>query len=262
MRAWAFETPGDTFDEHEARVSYDNSMHASGMVIIHPLSRDWDVQTVAGMGAAKYMTASSIALQKGEFDKAISKGELALEMIKPLWRPGYAKAMIEAHLANDEPIKALSYLSKWLIHDGESTRLWELAGDAYLAMGEQAQAEGTWLRGTQIRASKTIQSNAEICRKLDQMYQAQGNEAQATIFRAWHQFESGKLQWRDNNIRSAIVLFTQASDVLAEEEQVWFYLAESQRALNDRTSARESYEKCLLLNKHHGRAIVGLSLVN
>jgi len=262
MRAWAYKTPGDTFDEHEARVSYDNSMHASGMVIIHPLSRDWDVETVAGMGAAKHMTVSSIALQNGEFDKAISEGELALEMIEPLWRPGYAKAMIDAHLANDEPVKALSYLSKWLIHDGESTRLWELAGDAYLAMGEQAQAEAAWLRGTQVRASKTIQANAEICRKLEQMYEAQGKESQATIFRAWHQFESGKLQWRDNNIRSAIVLFTQASGVLAEEEQVWFYLAESQRALNDRTSARESYEKCLLLNKHHGRAIVGLSLVN
>jgi tetratricopeptide (TPR) repeat protein len=262
MRAWAYKTPGDTYDEHEARVAYDNSMHASGMVIIHPLSRDWDVETVSSMGAAKHMTASSIALQKGEFEKAISEGELALEMIEPLWRPGYAKAMINAHLANDEPVEALDYLSKWLIHDGESTRLWELVGDAFLALGEQDQAEAAWLRGTRIRASKTIQANAEICRKLDQLYQTQGNEAQATIFRAWHQYESGKLQWRDNNVRSAVVLFTQASDVLAQEEQVWFYLAESQRALNDRTSARESYKKCLLLNKHHGRAIVGLSSVN
>jgi tetratricopeptide (TPR) repeat protein len=170
--------------------------------------------------------------------------------------------MINAHLANDEPVEALGYLSKWLIHDGESTRLWELAGDAFLAMGDQDQAEAAWLRGTRIRASKTVQANAEVCRKLDQLYQTQGNQAQATIFHAWHQYESGKLQWRDNNVRSAIVLFTQASDVLAQEEQVWFYLAESQRALNDRTSARESYEKCLLLNQHHGRAIVGLSLVN
>ena len=262
MRAWAFEMPGDSFDEHEARISYDNSMHASGMVIIHPLSRDWDVETVASMGAAKHMTASSIALQKGDFDTAISEGELALEMIEPLWRPGYAKAMIDAHLANDEPEKALRYLSKWLIHDGESTRLWELVGDAYLAMDAQAQAEAAWLRGTKVRASKTVQANAEICRKLDELYQAQGDEAQAKIFRAWHQFESGKLQWRDNSVRSAVVLFTQASDVLTAEEQIWFYLGEAQRALNDRTSARESYEKCLLLNKLHGRAIVGLSLVN
>jgi tetratricopeptide (TPR) repeat protein len=262
MRAWAYETTGYTYDEHEARVSYDNSMHTSETVIIHPLSRDWDKEMVASMGAGKHFTANSMALQKGEFEKAISEGKLALEMIEPLWRPSYAKAMINTHLANDEPVEALDYLSKWLIHDGESARLWELAGDAFLAMGDQDQAEAAWLRGTRVRASKTIQANAEICRKLDQLYQTQGNQAQATIFHAWHQYESGKLQWRDNNVSSAIVLFTQATDVLVQEEQVWFYLAESQRALNDRTSARESYEKCLLLNPHHGRAIVGLSLVN
>ena len=262
MRAWAYETSGDTYDEHEARVSYDNSMHASGMITIYPLSRDWDEETVASMGSAKHMMASSIALQKGEFEKAITAGELALEMIEPLWRPGYAKPMINAHLANDEPVKALDYVSKWLIHDGESTRLWELAGDTFLAMDDQDKAEAVWLRGTQVRSSKTVQANAEICRKLGQLYQSQGNQEKAKIYIAWHQYESGKLQWRDNNIRSALVSFTQASGVLAQEDQVWFYLAESQRALNDRAAARESYEKCLMLNRHHGRAIVGLSLLN
>ena len=262
MRSWAYEVPGDTYDEYEARVSYDHSMHASGMIIIYPLSRDWDVDAVASMGSAKHMLASSVALQKGEFEKAVNEGVRALEMIDPLWRPGYAEAMIDAHLANDEPVKALGYLSKWLIHDGESTRLWELAGDAFLAMDDEGKAEAAWLRGTRIRASKTFQANAEICHKLVQLYQTQGSQEKVTIYHAWHQYESGKLQWRDNNIREAIVSFTKASDVLVQEEQVWFYLAESQRALNDRASARESYEKCLVLNKHHGRAIVGLALVN
>jgi tetratricopeptide (TPR) repeat protein len=262
MRSWAYETPGDTYDAHEASISYDNSMHTSGMIIIYPLSRDWDEEMVAGMGAAKHLAASSIALQKGEYENAINEGELALEMIAPLWRPGYATPMIDAHLANDEPVKALDYVAKWLIHDGESARLWELAGDAFLAMDDENKAEAAWLRGTRIRASKTFQANAEIYHKLVQLYQAQGNPEKATIYHAWHQYESGKLQWRDNNIREAIVSFTKASVVLAQEEQVWFYLAESQRALNDRTSARAAYEKCLLLNEHHGRAIVGLSLVN
>jgi tetratricopeptide (TPR) repeat protein len=262
MRSWAYETPGDTYDKYEARVSYNNSMHTSGTIIIYPLSRDWDKEMVANMGAAKHLEASSIALQKNEYEKAINEGELALEMITPLWRPAYATPMINSHLANDEPVKALGYLSKWLIHDGESARLWELAGDAFLAMGEQEKAEAVWLRGTRIRASKKFQTNAEICHKLSQLYQTQGNQDKATIYHAWHQYESGTLQWRDNNIREAIVSFTKASDILVQEEQVWFYLAESQRALNDRTSARESYEKCLLLNEHHGRAIVGLSLVN
>ena len=262
MRSWAYETPGDTYDAHEASISYDNSMHTSGMIIIYPLSRDWDEEIVMSMGAAKHLAASSTALQKDEYEKAINEGELALEIITPLWRPGYATPMINTHLANDEPVKALGYVSKWLIHDGESSRLWELAGDAFLAMGEQDKAEAAWLRGTRIRASKTFQANAEICHKLVQLYQAQGDQEKVTIYHAWHQYESGKLQWRDNNIREAIVSFTKASDILVQEEQVWFYLAESQRALNDRTSARESYGKCLLLNEHHGRAIVGLSLVN
>jgi predicted Zn-dependent protease len=262
MRGWAYETTGYTYDEHEARISYDNSMHTSETVIIHPLSRDWDKEMAASMGAGKHFTASSMALQKGEFEKAISEGKLALEMIEPLWRPGYAKAMINTHLANDEPVEALAYVAKWLIHDGESARLWELTGDAFLAIGDQGKAEAAWLRGTRVRASKTVQANAEICRKLGEMYHTQGNQEKATLYRAWHQYETGKLQWRDNNIRDAVVSLKQASDVLVQEEQVWFYLAESQRALNDRSSARESYEKCLLLNKYHGRAIVGLSLVN
>ena len=262
MRSWAYEIPGDTHDEHEANVSYDNSMHTSGMIIIYPLSRDWDEELITKMGAAKHLTASSIALQKEEYEKAINEGELALEMITPLWRPGYATPMINAHLANDEPVKALGYVAKWLIHDGESTRLWELAGDAFLAMGDEDKAEAAWLRGTLIRASKTFQANADICHKLVQLYQAQGNQEKVMIYHAWHQYESGKLQWRDNNIREAIVSFTKASEVLTQEEQVWFYLAESQRALNDRASSRASYGKCLLLNEHHGRAIVGLSLVN
>ena len=46
-----------------------------------------------------------------------------------------------------------------------------------------------------------------------------------------------------------------------EHPNVWFALAEAQRALKDRNAAKQSYEQCLRLDPHHGRAIVGLELV-
>jgi len=257
MRSWAFEILGD---EQEARISYDLSMHTSGMVMIHPLSRSWDEETVGRMGAAQHLTASSVALQQHEYDRAIKEGELALELIAPLWRPGYGIQMIQSHMANENPTEALAYLAKWLVHDGESAQLWELAGDAFLARGDAGQAEAAWLRGAQVRASRSVTANAEACRKLADLYATQGKTDLAVLYTGWHQFESGRLQWRDNHIREAIVLFTQASVQLPDEDRVWFYLAEAHRAMNDRAAAREAYQKCLAIDENHGRARVGLEL--
>ncbi|MDB4864646.1 tetratricopeptide repeat protein, partial [Pirellulaceae bacterium] len=76
-----------------------------------------------------------------------------------------------------------------------------------------------------------------------------------------HKYESGRLQWRDNKVREANYELTTAAEILGDDADVWFLLAEAQRALNDRSAAKRSYEECLRLAPNHGRAIVGLGLV-
>ena len=148
-----------------------------------------------------------------------------------------------------------------MIRDGESAYLWEIAGDCFLDKEELDRAEAAWKRGQLVRASKTVQANAECCRKLSELYQTQGRTAEAELYRGYHLYESGRLQWRDNKIRAANKQLSEAVTILKDDPHVWFALAEAQRALGDRTSAKESYLKCLALEPNHGRAIVGLELV-
>ena len=258
MQGWAYEALGNV---EEARNCFDRSMHTSEMITIHPISRDWDEKTVNKMGAAVPLTKSTNALEVGDTSTAIVEIEKSFELLDPLWRPAYAIQAALSYLKAGQPDTALTYLKRWLIRDGESAYLWEIAGDCFLDKEELDRAEAAWKRGQLVRASKTVQANAECCRKLSELYQTQGRTAEAELYRGYHLYESGRLQWRDNKIRAANKQLSEAVTILKDDPHVWFALAEAQRALSDRTSAKESYLKCLALEPNHGRAIVGLELV-
>jgi len=258
MQGWAYEKMGN---EQEARNCFDRSMHTSEMITIHPISRDWDEENVNAMGASVALTASTAALEEGDTETATRKAMDSFKLLEPLWRPAYAIQAALSFLESGDSDTALFYLKRWLIHDGESAYLWELVGDCYLAKGSEVEAEAAWLRGQVVRASKTVQSNAECCRKLSELYASQGNALKAERYRGYHKYESGRLQWRDNKVREANYELTTAAEILGDDADVWFLLAEAQRALNDRSAAKRSYEECLRLAPNHGRAIVGLGLV-
>jgi len=258
MQGWAYEKLGN---EQQARVCFDRSMHTSEMITIHPISRDWDEENVSKMGAAVALTASTEALDKGDFETATREAMDSFKLLEPLWRPAYAIQASLSFLKSGDPDTALFYLKRWLIHDGESAYLWELAGDCFLEKGDEAKAEAAWLRGQAVRASKTVQSNAECCRKLSELYASQGDSAKAELYRGYHRYESGRLQWRDNKVREANNELCEAVSILKDDPDAWFALAEAQRALSDRNAARHSYEQCLRLAPNHGRALIGLELV-
>ncbi|MBA61224.1 MAG: hypothetical protein CMJ76_02560 [Planctomycetaceae bacterium] len=258
MQGWAYEKLGN---QQEARHSFDLSMHTSEMITIHPISRDWDQQNVNKMGAAVALKSSTEALEADDTDTATREAMNSFKLLEPLWRPAYGIQASLSFLKSGDPETALFYLKRWLIHDGESAYLWELVGDCFLASEDEAKAEAAWLRGQVVRASKTVEANAECCRKLSELYASQGNTAKAELYRGYHKYESGRLQWRDNKIREANVELSVAVSILKDDPNVWFALAEAQRALSDRTAAKQSYEECLQRSPNHGRAIVGLELV-
>ena len=258
MQGWAYEKLGN---EAQARACFDRSMHTSEMITIHPISRDWDEKNVSRMGAAVALTASTEALAQEDFETATREAMQSFNLLEPLWRPAYAIQASLSFLKSGDPDTALFYLKRWLIHDGESAYLWELAGDCFLTKGDEAKAEAAWLRGQTVRASKTVQANAECCRKLSELYASQGRTAEAELYRGYHRYESGRLQWRDNKVREANNELSEAVSILKEDPNVWFALAEAQRALSDRNAAKQSYEQCLRLDPQHGRAMVGLELV-
>lgn len=258
MQGWAYEKLGN---QQAARNSFDRSMHTSEMITIHPISRDWDEENVNKMGAAVALTASTEALDAGDTDTATREAMDSFKLLEPLWRPAYAIQASLSFLKSGDPDTALFYLKRWLIHDGESAYLWELVGDCFLAKGDEAKAEAAWLRGQVVRASKTVQANAECCRKLSELYATQGETLKAELYRGYHKYESGRLQWRDNKIREANGELSEAVEILKDNPDVWYALAEAQRALNDRSAAKQSYENCLQQSPNHGRAIVGLELV-
>ena len=258
MQGWAYEKLGN---EAQARACFDRSMHTSEMITIHPISRDWDEKNVSRMGAAVALTASTEALAQEDFETATREAMQSFNLLEPLWRPAYAIQASLSFLKSGDPDTALFYLKRWLIHDGESAYLWELAGDCFLTKGDEAKAEAAWLRGQTVRASKTVQANAECCRKLSELYASQGRTAEAELYRGYHRYESGRLQWRDNKVREANNELSEAVSILKEDPNGWFALAEAQRALSDRNAAKQSYEQCLRLDPQHGRAMVGLELV-
>ena len=104
------------------------------------------------MGAAVPLTKSTNALEVGDTSTAIVEIEKSFELLDR-WRPAYAIQAALSYLKAGQPDTAANYLKQWLIRDGESAYLWEIAGDCFLDKEELDRAEAAWKRGQLVRAS-------------------------------------------------------------------------------------------------------------
>ena len=149
-----------------------------------------------------------------------------------------------------------------LVLDGESAEIWELVGAAWFALGEKEKARLAWLEGTQFRASKFMPANQYLHQSLVDSFAEAGEDALSQHHRGLMHYEKGRLAWRENDLRAALVSFNEATQHLPMHAASWYYLAETRRAENDRQGARAAYQKCLQQDANHGRARVALALLD
>ena len=259
LKSWAYEKLGNS---QAARENYELSQRHVQIVSMLTPVRQHDEQMHQQYGPGRFMVESGLLEQQGDYAGAVEKVEQAIEQMKPLRRFFHSMRAAQLYLEIDQPRQALRHLRMVLVLDGESAEIWELAGVAWLALGEKENARQAWLEGTKFRAGKFMPANQYLHQKLADSFTETGEEELARRHRGLMHYEKGRLAWRENDLRTALVSFNEATQFLPLHAASWFYLAETRRAENDRQGARTAYLKCLQQNANHGRARVAFELLD
>jgi tetratricopeptide (TPR) repeat protein len=259
LKSWAHERLGHS---REARENYELSLrHVQVISMLTPV-RLHDEQMHQRYGPGRLMVESGRLEQQGNQAGAVEMVEQAIEQMRPLRRFYHSMRAAQLYLETDNPRRALKHLRQVLVLDGESAEIWELVGNAWLALGEKEKAQRAWLEGTRFRASKFMPANQYLHQKLADSFAEAGEDELAQHHRGLMHYEKGRLAWRENDLRTALVSFTEAVNQLPMHASSWYYLAETRRAENDREGARDAYQQCLQQNANHGRARVAMALLD
>lgn len=259
LKSWAHEKLGNP---RAARENYELSQRHVQVVSMATPVRQHDEQMHQQYGPGRFMVESGLLEQQGDYAGAVEKVEQAIEQMKPLRRFFHSMRAAQLYLEIDQPRQALRHLRMVLVLDGESAEIWELVGVAWLALGEKEKARLAWLEGTQFRASKFMPANQYLHQSLVDSFAEAGEDALSQHHRGLMHYEKGRLAWRENDLRAALVSFNEATQHLPMHAASWYYLAETRRAENDRQGARAAYQKCLQQDANHGRARVALALLD
>lgn len=136
---------------------------------------------------------------------------------------------------------------------GASAALLETMGAAHSALGEHDEAVALWERAA------TLALRPGVCRALAEAYDRRGDKLQARRQRALAEAAEGIEDYRRNRISQARERLASAIRQNPDHAAAWYYLGCVQQLEEDRTSAVESFERCLALDAGHGRAFAALA---
>ena len=112
-----------------------------------------------------------------------------------------------------------------------------------------------------MRASRTPPTNLQLQYKLTKAASDAKDEEALAYHRGKAAYELGIVHWNLGDVDAALASFAKAVEDLKDSPIAWFYLAEAQRASNKLEEAKSSYEQCLQLKPHYGRAAEALLLL-
>lgn len=193
-----------------------------------------------------------LMIQNGR--RAMDAGQMAeaarilRESLTREWRPLAADLLAEAELALGRPDEAIRVLTGGIERFSATPARLAALGDAWRAKGNVEEGVRYWERSARLSAASPAHA------RLARHFAEAGDEALATKHQARATHAAGLAAFRQERLQEAAKSFGSAVELDPELAHAWFYLGECRRALDESSAAAQAYERCLEINRNHGRA--------
>lgn len=158
-------------------------------------------------------------------------------------------SLLEIELQRRQPDQ-LRKLAQQLRNFGEqNAEILQFEGVAEILSGNSATALELWERAAR------MSPNIQLYEQIAGLYSQQENRQQRDWYLARCHLLKGMSSYRNDEPLAAAQFLLKSVALNPNDAQVWYYLAESQRLLDEPARAQEAYERCLAINPNHGRAL-------
>ncbi|MCA9119710.1 MAG: tetratricopeptide repeat protein [Planctomycetaceae bacterium] len=172
------------------------------------------------------------------------------------WNEHSAVGLAELAESRGDYQRAATLWQEIIDRRGPSTVSLARLADNYVAMNDIPQAIDRMLEAVESQSEEDL---TEAYEKLANWSEALEHYEQAEQYSALQTYWTGKVAFWQADWNSAKVHLTAASGQLSDFNEVWFFLGETHRQLNETQQALAAYQRCLSLNSQHGGARRGLS---
>lgn len=167
-------------------------------------------------------------------------------------RPVFVERMVDETLLdvavrNEQPERVLALVEEMRKTAREDSVTLEHEGDAFQMLGQPDKAAELWQRALNLAPS------IRLHQKLADYYEAHDADQ-----RDWHlgraALQRGIAEYRSNRVEPAIPHLEEATRLIPDDPDPWYYLGEMYFHLGQFGEAREAYRECLRVQPGHGRA--------
>lgn len=164
----------------------------------------------------------------------------------------------EANVAlwKKDPQATLSTIKKMRSLGENRTSVSELEGNAFEQLKQLDKAELAWQRALLLTPSPRLHMH------MVELYKIKNNKIKERHHIAGAAFMRGRTLFYQNQLPEGLKELKQSVGTEPTNARAWFYLAETQRHLEQNDAAIKSYQQCLKHNSNHGRAITALQRLN
>ena len=175
------------------------------------------------------------------------------ESAKLEWNQQVLLLLASSELKRGNADKAIHILTRLMTERGNFPEGMLLLGDAYEAAKDDERARRIWEQLAEVRPGIGLHQ------RLARMHERVGDDSRRRTHEARASQAQGIADLRHSKISLAAKSFERALAVDETLATSWFYLGECHRLLDKGDSAKNAYQKCLLLDPGHGRAARSLS---
>lgn len=210
-------------------------------------------------GFPKRLQAYNRILDSGNMDLVATKLESLYEQIAETNMP--QRAMLQQSLAAVEfqrrnPEKILEAVKKLDELGIKSAERLQMEGAAYALLGQLDQAAELWERAA------LMSPNIPLHQMLAKYYDQKEDIAKRDEHLGQAELLSAKIEYWSHRPENAKQAIDKAIQLLPDDDEVWFYLAEIESALNNGDAAVNAYRTCLDKNEYHGKAMEALKVLS
>ncbi|MCA9019878.1 MAG: tetratricopeptide repeat protein [Planctomycetaceae bacterium] len=253
LQAQALESLGRMEEAKQAR---DHVEHALSMIELHfntAFLRPYSIRH----GIQKEVEDYNQMLGRNDMDHLAQKLDALLEKLNERL-PQYQAtliSMLEVQYQRKNPEQMLQLIQKLKKYGIVNSETIQFEAGAYILKEDLDKAVPLLER--MLEMTPTI----EVHQTLSNYYEQQNNLEKRDYHQAKMALLYAMINFRNNQLQRAEEAIEKSAELNSQDPQTWFYVAEIQRLLGNQSAAIEAYQKCIMLNPNHGRAIRELKLL-
>jgi tetratricopeptide (TPR) repeat protein len=246
MKSWA---EAELDDPDAAQEFYERSLRSRQELSKRDPTYQEVLKRRKSIGSQSWHERSLQVESQGKLQEAL---EWSRKAVQAFWAEDRVQQLAKLEFLTGHPKEAIALAEDCAERVGASAKTLDIIGVSSIQLGDRAKAQHVWEQATQ------LEPTSNLYWKLAELQRLAGNIQQMRKYQALEQFQIGKEAWLTNDLNTAREHFEKAASLFDGHAHTWFYLGETRRILGDAVGAEAAYQRCLLINPDHGRAIRGL----